>query len=164
MSVSPGTFCLSLSGRAAVSAADRAFLVRTLRQAARLQKTPLRQLSVRLLGDAQMIQLHKRFLNLPGTTDVLSFELEHDAAGQTCEGELAVCVAEARRQAQRRGLPTRHEVLLYCLHGMLHLSGFDDKTPKDFQRMHRREDQLLRRLGVGRVFSVAAPPSRRGAT
>jgi probable rRNA maturation factor len=42
--------------------------------------------------------------------------------------------------------------LLYSLHGMLHLCGFDDRTEPDFRRMHQTEDEILTRLGVGPVF------------
>ncbi len=54
----------------------------------------------------------------------------------------------------------RNEVLLYALHGMLHLSGFDDRTDADFRKMHRMEDRLLARLGIGPVFG---PVDRRRA-
>jgi ssRNA-specific RNase YbeY (16S rRNA maturation enzyme) len=44
------------------------------------------------------------------------------------------------------------ELLLYALHGMLHLCAFDDRTDREFQIMHEREDQILIRLGIGAVF------------
>ncbi len=43
-------------------------------------------------------------------------------------------------------------MLLYAVHGLLHLCGYDDRTPAGFRRMHRKEDDLLARLGVGPVF------------
>jgi hypothetical protein len=54
------------------------------------------------------------------------------------------------------------ELLLYALHGMLHLAGFDDRTARGFATMHRTEDDILTRLGVGPVFSAPGKgPSRR---
>lgn len=55
--------------------------------------------------------------------------------------------------ARRLGHPMAHELLLYALHGLLHLSGFDDRTDSEFAAMHAREDEILTRLGVGPVFS-----------
>ena len=61
----------------------------------------------------------------------------------------------ARRQAQVRGIPTRHELLLYAIHGMLHLSDYDDLTPRKYQAMHKEEDRILQQLGFGPVFGRA---------
>ena len=52
-------------------------------------------------------------------------------------------------------------LLLYALHGMLHLCGFDDRTAAGFKRMHGTEDRILTRLGVGPVFAPAGKPARR---
>jgi rRNA maturation RNase YbeY len=83
-------------------------------------------------------------------TDVLTFELEHDARGGCTGGEVVICVPQARRQARTN---IEEELLLCGIHGMLHLSGFDDKTGAGFTAMHRAEDRILSRLGVGKVFN-----------
>ena len=118
--------------------------------------SPLRELSLALVGDARMSQLQKQFMGIPGPTDVLTFPLELDARGRTLSGEVVVCVPEARRQARARGTDAGREVLLYALHGLLHLSGFDDRTAAGFRRMHATEDRILTRLGVGPVFAEPA--------
>ena len=115
-------------------------------------KPPLRELSVALVGDARMSDLHERFLCVSGPTDVLTFPLEADARGRVTAGEVVVCVPEARRQARQGKRRVEHELLLYALHGMLHLCGYNDKTPREFRRMHRAEDMILTKLGVGPVF------------
>ena len=55
--------------------------------------------------------------------------------------------------------------LLYALHGLLHLCGFDDTTPRGYSQMHGKEDQLLTELWIGSVFRLRPktrkPPSRR---
>jgi probable rRNA maturation factor len=112
-----------------------------------------------------MADLHEQFLGLPGPTDVLTFPLETNLRGQVVSGEVVVCVPEARRQAKSRKLPVERELLLYALHGMLHLAGFDDRTDADYRRMHRTEDMVLSKLGVGKVFAAdaaetAQPPAR----
>jgi probable rRNA maturation factor len=90
----------------------------------------------------------------PGPTDVLTFPLDEDARGRVTAGEVVVCVPEARRRAKAEGTDLRREVLLYALHGMLHLSGYDDTTPAAFARMHRAEDRILSQIGVGAVFAT----------
>lgn len=147
------TFDLQLIAAARGSRGYLGYLKRHLRIAHGLLKSPLRSLSVAIVGDRRMADLHRRFLNLPDPTDVLTFELEHDSEGKTIEGEVVICLPEARRRAGTAPAALRRELLLYAVHGMLHLCGYDDKTPRGFARMHRKEDQILTQLGVGAVFS-----------
>lgn len=139
------------------------FLRRKLYAAHRLLGASQRELSVALVDDATMIQVHKTFLRQARPTDVLSFPLEHDSRGRVLSGEIIICLPQARRRAKELGTRVRDELLLYAIHGMLHLSGFDDRTQREFERMHRTEDRILSRLGVGPVFSPKPKP-RKGAT
>ena len=137
-----------------------AYLRRKLRAAHAALKPPLAELSLALVGDAEMSHLHQQYLNIPGPTDVLTFPLDLDRRGRPLSGEVVVCVPEARRQARLSATLVERELLLYALHGMLHLCGFDDRTAAGFQKMHRTEDQILTRLGVGPVFAPPARPHR----
>jgi rRNA maturation RNase YbeY len=128
------------------------FLRKYLPAAHALLDTVLTDLSLALVGDARMSRLHQQFMNIAGPTDVLTFPLEFDCDGHETSGEVVICVPEAIRQAKARGTRVETELLLYALHGMLHLSGFDDRTDRGFQRMHHAEDNILIRLGLGPVF------------
>jgi probable rRNA maturation factor len=134
------------------------FVRRNLVAAHRRLRPALRELSVALVGDARMASLHAQYMGVAGPTDVLTFPIDLDPRGRPTSGEVVVCVPEARRRAAVTGTPPRHEVLLYALHGLLHLCGFDDTTPRAFRAIHRKEDEILTALGVGPVF---APPARR---
>lgn len=101
-----------------------------------------------------MAELHEQFLGIAGPTDVLTFPLEVDRRGRPLAGEVVVCVPEARRRSAAEGTGLRQEVLLYALHGLLHLCGFDDRTRSGFAAMHRTEDAILTTLGIGPVFSA----------
>jgi probable rRNA maturation factor len=126
----------------------------------RRRHLPLREFSLALVGDARMSDLHQQFMQIDGPTDVLTFPIDHDARGDVTSGEVIVCLPQARREAKRHTIPLRLELLLYSIHGMLHLLGFDDRTPRDFHTMHRLEDQILTELGFGPVFA----PIRRRAS
>jgi probable rRNA maturation factor len=128
------------------------YLRRHVPRAARVIKSRLRELSIALVGDRRMSQIHQQFLREQGPTDVMSFVMDVDAAGRATGGEIVLCVPEARRRVGRRHAPVARELLLYAVHGLLHLGGMDDRTPAGFQAMHRREDEVLTRLGVGPVF------------
>jgi probable rRNA maturation factor len=127
-----------------------------LKSAHAILKPPLTELSVALVGDKRMCDLHDRFMGIPGPTDVLTFPLDEDGRGRVTGGEVVVCLPEARRRAREHRTPLEHELLLYALHGLLHLCGYDDRTQRAYATMHRTEDEILNRLGVGPVFSPAA--------
>jgi probable rRNA maturation factor len=115
--------------------------------------SPLAEISIAIVPARQMALLHERYLGESGPTDVLTFELDHDSRGRVIAGEVIICHSVARERARQLGHSVERELLLYGLHGMLHLCGFDDRTPADFKLMHAREDEILIRLGAGPVFS-----------
>lgn len=132
-----------------------AYLKRWLPKAVALVRKAPPEISVALVGDTKMAALHEQFLNIAGPTDVLTFEIDHDARGRIMSGEIVVCVPYARREAKRRKIDINQELLLYALHGVLHLSGYDDLKPADHARMHREEDRILLAIGVGAIFQTA---------
>jgi rRNA maturation RNase YbeY len=152
---------LALAVTARAGARYVPYVRRHLRRAHAILNPPLRELSLAFVGDAHMSRLHEQFMAIAGPTDVLTFPLDEDARGGVTAGEVVVCVPEARRRAKAHGVGVERELLLYALHGLLHLSGYDDRTAPDFRRMHRTEDMILTQLGVGPVF---APPRGAGVS
>ena len=128
-----------------------------LPMAALLAGSPLRELSVVLAGDALISKLHQRFFHDPATTDVITFPLDTDARGRALSGEIYLCVPEARRQAKERRIPVAHELLLYGIHGILHLAGHDDLNEAGYRKMHKLEDHILQELGIGVIFAHQTP-------
>jgi probable rRNA maturation factor len=150
---------LRVSISAKCGAAHSSFIQSQIKRAHAMLGSSLAELSIALVGDRQMSDLHFHFMSIAGPTDVLTFPLEMDARGQMVCGEIIICVPEGRRRARQQGVPLAHELLLYAVHGMLHLSGYDDKTAREFKIMHRTEDDLLTRLGVGAVFHPLRSPT-----
>jgi rRNA maturation RNase YbeY len=146
---------MHLSIRADVGRAHVPFLRRYLRRAIPLLPHRLTDISLALVNDATMSDLHMRFMNLPGPTDVLTFPLDDNGSG-----EIVICVSEAARRGKVHGSSVRNELLLYAIHGMLHLCGMDDRTQRGFEKMHRTEDEILTRIGVGAVFRADAETCR----
>jgi probable rRNA maturation factor len=144
----------SIAIHAAVGKTHVAYLRRMIAACLGHIRHPPQDISIALVNDATMSDLHQRFMNIPGPTDVLTFELDHDdRTGKVTAGEIVICVPEAKRRCRENGQPIQNELLLYALHGMLHLSGYDDKTTAQYRRMHQAEDRILSRVGVGNVFT-----------
>lgn len=119
------------------------------------------ELSIAIVDDATMAQLHARHLEEGTTTDVLTFDLRDEPFAGVPEagvwppvdGEVVLCLDEARRRASERGHSTDRELLLYAVHGLLHLLGYDDRDGEAAGRMHEKEDELLEAIGVGRTYA-----------
>ncbi len=107
------------------------------------------ELRIALLRDPEMTQAHERHCNAPGSTDVITFNLSES---DDLDVDVFVCVDEAQRQADSRGISIDRELLLYIIHAMLHCTGYNDKAEHDAARMHEREDELLTAIGVGPVY------------
>ncbi len=65
-------------------------------------------------------------------------------AGKTIDGEIVISVDTTRRNAVDLGTSPEHELALYLVHGLLHLCGYDDLTPREKRLMRRREAEVLR--------------------
>ncbi len=103
------------------------------------------ELSVALVGDEEMTALNGRFLGRAEVTDVLAFP--YSAEGEPLAGEVVVNAELAAREAAGRGHGAREELLLYLVHGLLHLLGYDDHSAPDRRRMRRREAEVLAAAG-----------------
>ncbi|MBL4849352.1 MAG: rRNA maturation RNase YbeY [Planctomycetes bacterium] len=104
---------------------------------------PHAELSVTLVDDARIAQLHLEYMQIPGPTDVISFPLGDPEDPIPILGEVVVSVDTAAREAAERGLSLKEELLRYVVHGTLHLFGYDDHEPEERERMHARQEELL---------------------
>ena len=118
------------------------------------------RVSLAIVDDPTLARLHQAFMGDPTPTDVLSFDLTDDP--DRPEGEVVVSAETARRQAGDLGGDPRAELLLYVVHGVLHLVGFDDATPEEAASMHRQEDRLLEALGYERPYAQGGAPQADG--
>ncbi len=118
---------------------DRAFLRRVVAVALDQVGRPDLSVSLLLTGDAESARLHRQFFADATPTDVMSFPLDGAV-------EIAVNVARARREAERRGHSIRAEVALYVVHGILHACGYDDRRRGARARMRAAERAILSAL------------------
>lgn len=113
------------------------------------------EVRVKVIGDEEMSAAHVRYSGVEGTTDVLTFDLADGGAarGEPLDVDIFVCVDEARRRGAELGHEMERELLLYVVHGVLHCLGHDDHDEAAYAKMHAREDEVLRAIGVGAVFA-----------
>lgn len=117
----------------------REFATRALIECRKLQQRKLGSLadlpkiSVVLVSDQRIASIHRRFMNDPAATDVITFQ----------HGEIFVSTQTAKRQARRFRTSFEHELRLYLVHGLLHLAGFDDKTPAGARKMQQLQERIV---------------------
>jgi len=106
------------------------------------------EISVLLVGRARSRALNARYRHRDRATNVLSFPAPPTVRARSgLLGDLVICPAVLRAEAQAQGKRLRAHWAHLVVHGVLHLVGFDHEQTAQARRMERREVRVLRRLG-----------------
>jgi len=118
----------------------------------KMDVNPAAELSMVLLDSAAMADLHMRWMDLPGPTDVMSFPMDElepggrpDAPepGPAMLGDILLCPEFAGKQAAGQGHSLGQELALLTVHGVLHLLGYDHAEPDEEKEMFALQRELL---------------------
>ncbi|MDR0483625.1 MAG: rRNA maturation RNase YbeY [Cellulomonadaceae bacterium] len=111
---------------------------------------PAAELAILLVDVPTMTDLHVRWMDEPGPTDVLSFPMDelrpgsaNALSGPGTLGDIVLCPEVAAQQARAAGHSQVDELLLLTTHGILHLLGFDHAEPEEEREMFTLQRQLL---------------------
>jgi len=107
------------------------------------------EVSLTFVDEAEMTELHIKWMDEPGPTDVLSFPMdmpEHDGDTVTL-GDIVICPAVAVRQAMAAGHSSHHEFFILAVHGLLHILGYDHAHPEDEKVMFALQEKLVKEWG-----------------
>ncbi|MCB2203747.1 rRNA maturation RNase YbeY [bacterium] len=97
------------------------------------------QISCAVVSDSEIHEINRQYLGHDYPTDIITFPLEE----RPLEAELVISSDTARRQAREYAVSLREECARLAIHGILHLTGYDDTSEAARKRMKRREDFLL---------------------
>ncbi len=125
---------------------ERAKLSVLIREIIRDEKKRADSVNIVLVDDDYLLEVNRKFLNHNYKTDVISFDLNGDGE---IEGEIYVSVERALVQARRYKVAVKREVLRLIVHGVLHLTGWQDKTRSEKLRMRKRENVFIERFFAG---------------
>ena len=130
-------------------------IVRIAQQTLSLMNVRSAVLSLVFVTDRKIKSLNKTFLNRDHTTDVLAFDLSNDTVSYSgkkrisrLEGEIIISATTAVRNAGRFDSTPYDELILYVVHGVLHLLGYDDHDPKEEKRMQKKQRDIVKRLDI----------------
>ena len=90
-------------------------------------------IEVSIVSDDVIAQVHVDFMNVEGATDVITFE----------HGEIILSAQTAKVYAAEYGVSLERELILYVIHGLLHLAGYEDENPEDREAMEKVQFSLL---------------------
>jgi len=119
-----------------------------------------REIAVRVVGPGESRALNRQWRGKDKPTNVLSFPatglsrrgLPRESALPL--GDLVICAAVVKQEAQRDGKPLDAHWAHMVVHGTLHLAGYDHETgDRDRMRMERREIAVLRTFGIGNPYT-----------
>ena len=118
-------------------------ITRLIRHVARAEGARIGEIDLAVVGCREMAALNRRWLRKAGATDVLCFDLSDSRRRGGISAQLVVCGDVAAEQGRARGTGPQRELLLYVVHGLLHLMGYDDASIRGAAKMRAREEELL---------------------
>lgn len=136
---------------------------------------PLAELSVRLVDEAAMTELHVKWMGEEGPTDVLAFPMDElglpqpgryeyssdEDTPETLLGDVVICPQVAAVQAAEAGQDAADEIELLCTHGILHLLGYDHADAAEHATMFGLQDRLLASWRAGRGSADGGVPNEK---
>ena len=120
---------------------------------------PETEVTITLVDEPTMADLHVRWMDLEGPTDVMSFPMdelepgtpENPSSGML--GDIILCPPVAARQGTDAGHSTLDELCLLTTHGILHCLGYDHGTAEEEAEMFGIQRSILEEF-LGRPAPV----------
>jgi probable rRNA maturation factor len=111
-----------------------------------LALNPECELNVSFVDDDYMTELHIKWMDEPGTTDVLSFPMDMpETPGEAVTlGDIVISPVVAAEQAKAQGHAIEHEIYILAVHGLLHIIGYDHADKAEEKIMFNLQEKIVR--------------------
>ncbi len=121
---------------------SEASLRRLVKFVAEAEVREIDSIDVAIVDTDEIASLNSRYLGKDEVTDVLSFDIS-EANSPGIIAQIVVCGDVAAEVGPRHDLSGDDELMLYIIHGLLHLMGYDDAEVGQAERMRTRQEELL---------------------
>ena len=110
-----------------------------------LELNPDCDLNIAFVEDDYMTELHIKWMDEPGTTDVLSFPMDmpEEPGEAVTLGDIVISPLVAAAQALQQGHSTEHEIYILATHGLLHIIGYDHADTADEKIMFELQEKIV---------------------
>ena len=111
-----------------------------------LALNPECEINVSFVNDDYMTELHIKWMDEPGTTDVLSFPMDMpETPGEAVTlGDIVISPVVAAEQAKAQGHSIEHEIYILAVHGLLHIIGYDHADKAEEKVMFELQEKIVR--------------------
>ena len=111
-----------------------------------LELNPECEINVSFVDDDYMTELHIKWMDEPGTTDVLSFPMDMpETPGEAVTlGDIVISPVVAAEQAKAQGHSIEHEIFILATHGLLHILGYDHADKAEEKVMFDLQEKIVR--------------------
>ena len=103
------------------------------------------ELTIAFESNTKLKLLKRDYLGIDETTDVLSFQSGevNPETGNLFLGDIIISPKKARNQAKEKQIPLDLEILTLCIHGLLHLIGYDHSSKVEEKNMFKMQEKLI---------------------
>jgi probable rRNA maturation factor len=115
-----------------------------LSKTAKNNKRPIESLNVIFCSDDYLLEINRSYLQHDYYTDIITFDLS-SSPKSPITAELYISIDRVKDNARQLGTTIQRELHRVIFHGLLHLVGYKDKSPRDQKQMREKEEQLLRK-------------------
>ena len=120
------------------------------------------EVALHFVEKERMGELHQRFFDDPEPTDCISLPMdEEEVEGYRHLGDLFVCPEVAREYGESHGEDPYREVMLYVVHGLLHLMGYEDREEEEILVMREAERRHMEKLQILGIHLMSSPSQRK---
>jgi probable rRNA maturation factor len=111
-----------------------------------MELNPECEISLTFVDVAEMEELHIKWMDESGPTDVLSFpmDLPEQKGEAVTLGDIVIAPAVAAKQAADAGHSVEHEIYILATHGLLHILGYDHADPDEEKVMFALQEKIVK--------------------
>ena len=101
-------------------------------------------LEINFVSSETMLGINKKYLNHNYNTDIITFDYSNER--NNLDGEIFISIDDALENSKKYHVSLNNEILRLVIHGILHMTGYDDVTSAKRKRMKKVEDVLVQKL------------------
>ena len=104
-------------------------------------------LVINLVSSKEITRINKKYLKHNYSTDIITFD--YSKVRKNLDAEIFISLSDAEYNSKKYDVSLKEEIIRLIIHGILHLTGYDDKDKQNRILMKKKEDLLMDRLGYG---------------
>jgi probable rRNA maturation factor len=121
-----------------------------------MELNPECEISLTFVDVTEMEELHIKWMDEAGPTDVLSFPMDMpEVKGEAVTlGDIVIAPAVAAKQAQDAGHSVEHEIYILATHGLLHILGYDHADPDEEKVMFALQEKIVKEWSLAATDAI----------